>query len=159
MALVKGTNSYVTVSEADEFFADRLDVAAWTTADAIQKAQSLVTATAALDEMDWVGTAVSESQPLAFPRNGTYFDTRLGFEATLDPLVTPSRIVAATYELAYHFLNNDGLLDDTGSVETLNIGSISLSNVEAPERIPYSVKRYIKPLLRAGGKNMWWRAN
>ena len=159
MALAKGTNSYVTVSEADEFFADRLDVAAWTSADAIQKAQALVTASAALDGMDWTGTAVSESQTLAFPRNGSYFDPRLGFEITLDSTKVPDRMIIATYELAYHFLNNDGLLDNTGRVSDLSIGSISLSNVKAPETIPYSVKRYIKPLLRTGGKNMWWRAN
>ena len=38
MALTKGANSYATVAEADVYFADRLDVAAWTAADETQKA-------------------------------------------------------------------------------------------------------------------------
>ena len=29
MALIKGTNSYVTVTEADSYLGNRLDVAAW----------------------------------------------------------------------------------------------------------------------------------
>jgi hypothetical protein len=159
MALVKGTNSYVTVAEADEFFADRLDVAAWTSADATQKAQALVTATAALDSMSWTGTAVSVTQALAFPRNGVYFDPRLGLETSLDPAAVPERVLTATSELAYHLLNNDGLFDNTGSVDAISVGNISLSKVQAPSKIPYSVKRYITPLLLSGGRNIWWRAN
>jgi hypothetical protein len=67
MALVKGTNAYADVSDADSYFADRLDVAAWTSADSTMKAQALVTAAGILDQLPWTGTAVSENQALAFP--------------------------------------------------------------------------------------------
>jgi hypothetical protein len=159
MALAKGTNSYATVSEADSYFEDRLDVAAWTNANATQKAQALVTATRTMDELDWIGIAVSDTQALAFPRVGVYFDPRLGSDLSLDETFVPKRIITATYELAYHLLNNDGLLDDTGSVKNLSIGSISLDVIDAPGKIPLHVKRIIRPLLINGGSNPWWRSN
>ena len=159
MALKKGTNSYRTVAEADAYFEDRLDVAAWTDADDDQKSQSLVTATAVLDNMDWTGYAVSESQNLAFPRVGTYFDPRLGYDVNFDSVDAPDRINIATYELAYHLLNNDGLLDSSGSVVNLKVGPISLERVSTPSTVPPHVKRLIKPMLVNSGAKQWWRAN
>lgn len=158
MALIKGTNSYATVAEADAYFADRLDVAAWTTGNADRKSQALITATSLLDNLDWVGVAVSESQPLAFPRSGTYFDPRIGSDVALSDTV-PERIVKATFEMAYHLLNNDGLLDNTGSVKNLSIGSIKLDLVLPANKLPLTIKRVIKPLLINSGSNIWWRAN
>lgn len=158
MALVKGTNSYVTVDEAVAYFADRLDVAAWTEALAPQQAQALVTATSILDDQHWMGTAISEAQPLAFPRCGSYFDPRLGVNITVDN-ATPDRITKATYELAHHLLGNDGLLDDTGSVLSLQVGSVNLDKIIKPNLIPANVKRLIKPLLINAGSSAWWRAN
>lgn len=158
MALSKGTNSYVTVAEADTYFGDRLDATAWTSADATQKAQALVTATAYLDELRWVGSVVSDSQALAFPRIGEYFDPRLGTSVVLTSAV-PTRILTATYELAYHLLSNDNVLDDTGTVSDIVVGSITLSNIRKPSKTPPQVTRLIKPLLVNGGSNFWWRAN
>ena len=159
MALAKGTNSYVTVAEADTYFSDRLDVAAWTAADATQKAQALVTASSVLDDLDWTGTAISENQALAFPRSGYYFDPRVGTHIVLETGVVPDRILKATKELAYHLLNNDGILDNTGLIKDLSVGSISLTNVRPPSLIPTGVRRIIKPLQVNSGSNSWWRAN
>ncbi len=158
MALGKGVNSYATVAEADAHFEDRLDVAAWSEAAEAEKAKALVTATQYLDGLEWIGTSVSDSQPLAFPRVGVYYDPKLGREVTLTSSV-PSRIVTATFELAYHFLNNDGLLDETGSVTNLQISSISLNEVRAPVKFPSFVRTLVKPLLLSGGSKTWWRAN
>lgn len=159
MALVKNTNSYATVAEADTYFNDRLDVAAWTNANATQKAQALVTATRLLDTLHWTGVAVSETQPLAFPRSGMYFDPRLGMDIELNDSSVPTRVIQATFELAYHLLNNDGLLDDTGTVQNLNVGSINLTKVLAPNKFPGNVKRLTKPLQINQGANLWWRVN
>jgi hypothetical protein len=158
MALVKGTNSYATVAEADTYFENRIDVAAWTSATETQKAQALVTATQSLDDFDWIGVAVSDSQTLAFPRIGVYFDPRLGMDVEFTTAV-PSRVLNATYELAYHLLNNDGLLDDTGSVKDLSVGDIKLTLVHTASKVPDVVKRMVKPLRINGGSNLWWRAN
>lgn len=157
MALEKGVNSYVTLLEAEDFFSNRLDVAAWTDATDPTKEQALVTATSILDTLHWVGMALSESQVLCFPRWGTYHDPLLGYSTYLPPTV-PEKILIATFELAYHLLNNDGLLDDTGTVTDLSIGSISLNIKTNPSVIPASVKRYIKPYLRNSTRT-WWRNN
>lgn len=159
MALVKGYNSYVTVEEADAHFADRLDVAAWHEASATEKPQALVTATYILDCKDWVGVAVSESQDTAFPRIGSYFDPRVGSVVTLPSDAPPTRILKATYELAHHLLNNDGLLDDTGSVSSLSFGSVKMDNLRAPSTIPANVRALIQPLLAANTRTALWRAN
>lgn len=159
MALTKGVNSYVTVVEASAYFADRLDVAAWTSASDEDKARALVTATSLLDSIVWTGIAVSEAQPLAFPREGSFFDPRLGFEVAFDTAGTPPRIVTATFELAYHLLNNDGLLDETGSVDSLSIGAISLTNVRNASWMSPTVDRLTKPMRGVASGNTWWRAN
>jgi hypothetical protein len=159
MALTKGTNSYATIVEADTYFSDRLDVAAWTASDNTLKAQALVTASQILDDLSWTGMAISETQPLAFPRTGYYFDPRIGTHITLDGNTVPTRVINATYELAYHILNNDGILDDTGQVKNLQVGSVNLGVIKAPSLVPMSVRRMIKPLLVNAGSNSWWRAN
>lgn len=159
MALTKGTNSYVSVIEADSYFADRLDVDAWATASNTQKEQSLVTSTKVLETLDWTGVAVSDSQSLAFPRTGTYFDPRLGYDVSLSSVAVTNRINSATFELAYHLLNNDGLLDDTGNVDKLTVGKIDLTTIRRPDTLPSIVRNLIRPLLVNSGSNTWWRAN
>lgn len=159
MALTKGVNSYVSVAEADFYFTDRMDVAAWTAADETEKGKALVTATGLLDQLRWTGSVMDEGQLLAFPRNGNYFDPRVGTYVYLDSSTVPKRILNGTMELAYHLLNNDGLLDDSGSVKTLSVGAIVLNDIRTPETIPAQVRNIIKPLLVNGGGSTWWRAN
>jgi hypothetical protein len=158
MALTKNQNCYVTVAEADSYFENRIDVAAWTSASNVQKSQALITATSLLDELKWVGYASVDGQPLAFPRFGSYYDPKTGKDVTLGNTV-PERIIKATYELAYHLLNNDGLLDDTGTVTDLSVGQISLNIKSLPNKIPGFVRNLVRPLLEGGGRSIWWRAN
>lgn len=159
MALVKGTNSYVSLEEADLYFIDRIDVAAWQSASDLQKNQALITATGILDNLNWTGIAVSATQPLAFPRDGSYFEPRTGKEEDLSGTIALNRINKACYELAYHFVNNDGLLDSTGDVLELKVGNISLGNIRKTSTIPILIRDIIKPLLISRGSNTWWRAN
>lgn len=159
MALFKGTNAYATVLEADAYFADRLDSTAWSSAADTRKSQALITAAKLLEDIRWVGTAISESQPLAFPRNGEFFDPRLGILVSLDNVTVPTRIVQANYELALHLLTNESVLDDTGSVTNISVDTISLSRVVAPAVIPHSVKTIIRPLQLNQGANLWYRSN
>lgn len=159
MALVKGTNSYATVAEAEVYFADRISIATWIAADETTKAQALTTATSMLDNLDWSGAAVNSTQSLAFPRNSEYFDPRLGINVISTDIV-PNRIVLANIELAYHLINNEGLLDNTGGVHSLNVGGISLDTIRPASKMPMVVKTLIRPLLlNTGAMNSWWRAN
>jgi len=159
MALSKGTNSYVTVNEADAYFTDRIDADDWTAASPTKKAQALITATSILDEQPWTGTAIVDTQPLAFPRAGIYFDPRVGTSLILDDSYVPTRVVNATCELAMHLITNSGLQNDTGSVLDLSVGPINLQTISKPNLIPARVKRLINPILENGGSRTWWRAN
>lgn len=157
MALEKDVNSYVTLTEAEEYFLDRVDVAAWTNAADALKSQALVTATMVLDLQNWSGIAISDSQNLAFPRSGYYIDSKLGKYKEF-PTTVPTNIIKATYEMAYHLLNNDGLLDSTGTVDAISIGQISIDIKTGAPRIPSVVKLLIKPYLLRN-QRIWWRAN
>jgi hypothetical protein len=156
MALTKGTNSYVDLAEADIYFQDRLDVAAWDEAPEIEKEKALVTSTTYLNSLEWVGYIEDSLQALAFPRQGYYYDPKYGREVTLDGEI-PDRIIIAQMELAYHFLNNDGLLDDTGKVVNLEVASIKLEEIQNAPKIPSFVRNLLKPLLL--NSRQWWRAN
>lgn len=159
MTAVEGINSYVSLAEANAYFGTRLNSDLWTAADANVKAKALVTTTRMLDEMPWIGTVVSDTQTLAFPRVCEYFDPRLGSLVYLDGSTVPDRIVRATLELAYHLLINEGLLDSSASVSDIAIGPIKLGNVRSVSKVPSAVKNIIKPLLVNTGTNVWWRAN
>lgn len=159
MAATKGVNSYATVEEATAYFTDRLDATGWSSADAIRKWQSLVTATRMLDNLNWAGRVTDTEQPLAFPRVADYFDPRVGSTVSLDGAVVPSRVVNATFEQALHLLNNTGLLEDTGSVLGMDVAGIGLNSIKAAAKYPSPVMSLVRPLLVSSGANMWWRAN
>jgi len=161
VALEEGVNSYVSVETADAFFNDRLDVAAWVSADSTVKAQALITASQMLNAVSWLGEATSETQILAFPRSGQYYDPMLGKLISLDGITIPQRIKQAAMEQAYHLLNNDGLLDETGSISRVKVGPIEvegLKNAAAP-LISQAAKSLYAPLLSRIPTRAWWRAN
>jgi hypothetical protein len=68
MALQVGLNSYVSVVEADSYFADRLFADAWNNATPQQKEQALVTACRSLERQIWIGSKKVTDQPMQFPR-------------------------------------------------------------------------------------------
>jgi hypothetical protein len=155
MAATKGVNSYVTLAEANAYFENKLDVAAWIDASDPQKEQALVTATRYLDNLNWLGAVRSEDQALCFPREGSYYDASRGAHVQFTATV-PKRITDAVCELAYHLLNNDGLLDDVGGVKSVSVGSISVDMIKAPSVLPDIVFSLVKPMRNLG--RLVWRA-
>jgi hypothetical protein len=170
MALQKGINSYVTLNEADSYFEDRLDVASWQNAEDELKEQALVSAAYILDDMEWLGQVVKPEQALAFPRtNGVFLDSSRGirtvFTSTYEfsasdeaetSLGRDIRLVRrATYELAYHLINNDGLLDSSGTVKDIKVGSISIQEIKETSTASLMVRKIIKPMLK-NSSNSWW---
>ena len=63
MALVLGVNSYATVAEANEYFMDRIDVAAWTSADDTMKGQAIVTASQLIDQFRYACLLYTSPSP------------------------------------------------------------------------------------------------
>ena len=162
MALAKNVNSYVDVAEADAYFSNRLDVAAWMEAPPEHREQALITATSVIDNVEWFGVAVSDTQPLMFPREGAYYSTKLARVIKFSGV--PGEIIKATMEVAYHLLNNDGLLDSTGTIENLRVESISIQKITQASAIPDHIMRMLRPLTlrylsNGGAGKLWWRAN
>jgi hypothetical protein len=169
MALVLNTNSYVEIADADTYFETRIDSANWFDAEDEIKEQALVTATLMVDDNSWIGSAVSSSQALAWPRkNAFYYDTRMGTNITVADSEIPNKVKVAVYEQALHLINNeDVLMGQSQTFESISIGSISLSDsngdvTRIPKR-PAAVLKGIKSLVvRGSGGGMggsWWRAN
>jgi hypothetical protein len=168
MALVLNTNSYVETADADDYFETRIDSANWFDADDEIKEQALVTATLLIDDNAWIGSAVSSSQALAWPRkNAIYNDDRLGLQVTIAEDETPSRVKTAVYEQALHLVNNeDVLMGQSQTFESISVGSISLSDsngdtTRTPMK-PSTALKPIRPLIRKGSMGQgagWWRAN
>jgi hypothetical protein len=158
MALAKGTNSYVTLSEANAYLLDRLSAEVWLTTSDPDRERALITATSMLDDIEWLGYPVDDSQALAFPRVGTYYDTKLGRHADL-PATVPVSITKACTELALHLLNNTATMNLTDSVSSLSVGNINLELIRPTSAFPFKIKSIFKHLLKNGTGKMWWRAN
>jgi len=160
MALELGINSCVSVEDANIYFADRLDVAAWNEAGEVMRGQALVMATSTFEELPWDGTLLDAAQLLCWPRVGEYYDVGRNQYIPYG-LGVPKRVAAAYYELAYHYLNNDGIFDETGSVANLKIAGISLDRITPPSRLPRFIMKMVTPFLIAPVKppRSWWRAN
>jgi len=168
MALVLNTNSYVAVAEAETYFETRIDAASWDAASALLKEDALVTATQLIDNRSWIGSAVSSSQALAWPRKNTsHYNPRLNLEVKFTESEIPNAVKIAVYEQALHLLNNEDLLaQTTQTFESISIGSISLSDtngdVTRTSITPSIVIKPLRHLIRRGVEGMgysWWRAN
>ena len=163
MALQKGTNSFVSVSESDEYFENRLNSENWFSNDALVE-QALVTATGILDDMDWGGTATpTASYPLSWPRDITYYDNKSGYytdleddRSTTSEGTIPGDIKKATFELAFHLLNNMKTQESNASgenkVKDLTVGSVRLifdlnSGVKNFKELPDSIINIVTKYL------------
>ena len=138
MALQKGKNCFVTINEADDYFNTRINSDAWFNAQGNLVEQALVTATGIIDNLVWSGTATpTETYPLSWPRDITYYDTKYGEEVDLEDDRTstsegtiPEDIKQATYELALHLVSNMSTIEKNANgenkVKDLTVGSVRM---------------------------------
>ena len=170
MTLVLNTNSYVDSTSADTYFVTRIDSATWDAAADSLKEEALVTATQIIDNHPWIGSAVSSSQALAWPRkNAIYHSNRLGLQITVGNTVVPSEVKVAVYEQALHLVNNEDLLTgSTQTYESITVGSISISDSngdvtrisKSPSLVTNRLKDFVKSGASSGGQGgTWFRRN
>lgn len=170
MAIVLGTNSFVTVAEAEDYFATVLDSSGWDALDEAGKEAALISATRLIDNRSWIGTAVSSSQSLGWPRSGaTYFDARLGLTVSPTNDEIPNKVKAATFEQALHLITNQDALQASGQVfESITVGPISLSDsnkTSKPSNFSATALSYLEGLFTGskgtggGTGSAIWRAN
>jgi hypothetical protein len=170
MALVKGENSYITLNEADSYFEGRADVNDWDIADASLKEQAIITSTAYLEDLAFVGQAVDANQMLSFPRTGTFRDPSRGLRAQLSSSYTFNSgadelesevnrdirlLRKVTYELAYHIINNEGLFDSADTIESIKVGPIELTDIKSGSKVPSHIHRSLSPLM--ANSSRYWR--
>lgn len=106
MALVVGTDSYVTLAEADAYWAAR-DNSTWSSASDAAKEKALREATQFIDgKYTFIGYMYDLSQSLAWPRAGAYV-TSGNFEGrNIDATTIPDQVKNACCELALEALSS-----------------------------------------------------
>ena len=75
-ATIKGANanSYVTLSESNDYFDTSPDSSTWTNKTDDQKKRSLISATRWIDTLVYLGDRCDDGQALKFPRNNYSVD-------------------------------------------------------------------------------------
>tara|TARA_R100000789_G_scaffold41611_1_gene43139 strand:+ start:14817 stop:15329 length:513 start_codon:yes stop_codon:yes gene_type:complete len=108
-SIVSGAESYVTVAEADAYWADRGDPAQWTDLTTAQKESALRQATQYLEtNYNWKSCLQDVVQPLAFPRL-PFYDKEGRLLAGEG--VIPQKVKDAQIELALRHAIQNLLLD------------------------------------------------
>lgn len=119
-------NSYVTETQASDYFGGRLDVAEYTAATSVTVQKALVMATNRLDAEEYVGSVSTNTQALKWPRYGVVTISGWTNESIT---AIPKRIRDACCELALTLLKDTAFLGDTGLEGFLNvkIGAIDVT--------------------------------
>lgn len=111
MAVVVGTDSYVSNAEAIAYLADAINGQGWASLTVAEQDRALITATRMIDRARWQGSKTVDTQTLAWPRTDvTCFSNAVASD------VVPDRIKIGQIELA-------NLLSIRASVETNPTGA------------------------------------
>ena len=150
------SNSYVTLSEADAYFEDRMHSSSW---DAITDQEPfLISASQMLDwYINWKGFKTSDTQFMLWPRkdvvrrNGT----------TVANNIIPNEIKTAVFELTISSLENDRLEDNPmAGIDQLKVSSLvikaSVGGVDSTAKnvIPEKVYKILSDLYTLGGMSV-----
>ena len=125
-ATIKGANanSYVTLSESNDYFDTSPDSSTWTNKNDDQKKRSLISAARWIDTLVFYGDRCDDGQALKFPRNNYQVD---GVELACSKI--PQNIKYAQFELARALANDPDAM--TGNVGTNgNIAEAKLGDLE-----------------------------
>ena len=120
-------NSYVTVAEADAYFATSFGRTAWGSASAANKEIVLIESTRLLDLLvSWKGYVKSDTQALRWPR--TYVPNIDGryLESYISDSIVPKDVKNAVFELAYSLLSNGGFQASENELAKVKVGPVSI---------------------------------
>ena len=125
-ATIKGenANSYVTLSEANDYFDTSPDSSTWTNKTDDQKKRSLISSARWIDTLVFYGDRCDDGQALKFPRNNYQVD---GVELACSKI--PQNIKYAQFELARALANDPDAM--TGNIGTNgNIAEAKLGDLQ-----------------------------
>jgi hypothetical protein len=144
-------NAYVSVAYSDTYFSDR-GITEWTTYSDAEKQGAIIYSTGYFDStVEWYGTIKSTTQPLGWPRQGTWYDSN-GRQIVADGI--PTQLKNAVCELAFQHLQNN--LNDTTSegVSSEKIGSSTITYAGGSSSKSYSfLKNMVKALGTTGSSS------
>ena len=120
----KNANSYVTLTEANDYFDTSPDSSTWTNKTDDQKKRSLISAARWIDTFGVYGDRCDDGQALKFPRNNYQVD---GVELACTKI--PNNIKYAQYELARALANDTDAITGTTGKEG-NISEAKLGDLE-----------------------------
>ena len=125
--------SYLSVADADAYFAATFNAAAWAALSSDEKTTALAEATKWLETICWTGEKCDPGQPLAWPR----VTEGAGCCASADCTTLPSAIVQATAELALALhLNQAAIIGGAGSTPTQLVKRQKLGDLEIEYQAP-----------------------
>ena len=150
------SNSYLSVAEADDYFAGRFGADQWMTFTSTQKQQLLVSASKQLDTCVFGGIKSKVIQSLQWPRRGVVDRDGL----VISDIIIPSKLKEAVCELAFWiWTEEDRLLSDTDiqQIDTYSVGPMNLTVNKQRIIFPLKVEQLLKSigpgvLLSTGSK-------
>lgn len=159
MALVVGTNSYISRADSVAYFTDRLEGAAWLALLDADKDKALISAADMIDRQDWQGQRFAQppTQTMDWPRTG--LTDQEGFPiipATV--LDFPQFLKDAQCQLALALSANPALATQTTSsgdpVKFLKAGSAEIEYFKstAGTRFPTIVDELLGPYLEGSSR-------
>lgn len=132
-------NSYVTLAEANAYFASRLGSSLWNDQDDETKKAALVTAANHLEAQVYRGARATDTQRLAWPRSGVYRTGYLLPLATNPELIKQAQMEEALALLALAVDVTTGTVSDplapsgTENLRSLRAGSVTLDFIDRGE--------------------------
>ena len=126
-ATIKGenANSYVTLTEANDYFDTSPDSSTWTNKTDDQKKRALISAARWIDTLVFYGDRCDDGQALKFPRNNYQVD---GVELACS--LIPQNIKYAQYELARALANDTDAITGTtgkeGNISEAKLGDLAV---------------------------------
>ena len=126
-------NSYVTLAQADAYFAGDARSQDWSNHSDAYKEAALIQATQWLDYLGWAGDCCGTTQRLEWPRKGVKCMCR---EAVCTEI--PLQVMQATYELAFKLVHNPDAITggvkgptvQTGAVKRQKLGDLEIEMFE-----------------------------
>lgn len=123
-----GANSYVTQAECTTYHGDRLNTSAWTGATGDNKDIALLMAARRLQDENWRGSRVNDTQKLAWPRLYVENPDSSTYDH-YDSDEIPQRVKDAQCELALAYLQNTAREEDAegAAVESFSADGVSIN--------------------------------
>lgn len=115
------TTPYITVTDADTYFSERINIAPWTDASSSDKLKALQSATMIINDLKFIGEKLDTNQLNEFPRYGQ--DSGI-----------PTAIKEATCEIALQLLNDVDIEQEINALGSQgdSYGNLRTSNIRTP---------------------------